>query len=128
MSETTTRKLSGYDDLTKIERELLLRQRQIVEVPSALQGTRSWNGVKQYRQTERRWIKVGDDSVLRVKIKGGMVVVRPSRVTLPTGTTYLTFRLEEPDAPATKAKVHASGGTAKAAFHNPETEADKTRT
>lgn len=98
--ETKTRQLSNYADLTKLERDLLHRQRQIVDVGSMTVGVRRLNGKVEQRTAERRWIKVGDDLTMRCKIKGAFVVVRPTRVTLPGGQTYLTFRVEEPNGAA----------------------------
>lgn len=93
---TTTKHLRGYNDLTKFERDTLHRQRQIIEL-----GSRAHKVETKYpdyrRMAERRWIKVDDDGTLRAKIRGSFVAVRPSRVTLPGGQTYLTFTLEEPD-------------------------------
>jgi hypothetical protein len=88
----TQQNLSGWSQLTKRERELAMRCRQIVQL---VNGVAAANSVGRTKKTDRRRLRVVDEDTIEAKFNGTWHQVWPVRHTLDNGLSYITFRMEK---------------------------------
>jgi hypothetical protein len=83
--------LTYWSQLTKQERALAMRQRQIVQLTN---GTAPVDSLGRQKKHDRRKLRVTDGDTIEAKFNGEWKPVWPVRNKLDNGLSYVTFRME----------------------------------